>query len=115
MSIVVLDRVSKKYRLSRLGSKSIREELARMTKNLLPSSRGLAGSDEFFALKEVDIQIKRGETIGFIGPNGSGKSTLLKLLAKHYLSESEGRIEVNGSVASLIEVGAGFHPELDRT
>ena len=92
MSIVVLDRVSKKYRLSRLGSKSIREELARVTKNLLPSSRGLAGSDEFFALKEVDIQIKRGETIGFIGPNGSGKSTLLKLLAK-IIYPSEGRIE----------------------
>ena len=111
MSIVVSDRVSKKYRLSRLGSKSIREELSRVTKNLLPSSRGLAGTDEFFALKEVDLEIKRGETIGFIGPNGSGKSTLLKLLAR-IIYPSEGKIEVNGSVASLIEVGAGFHPEL---
>lgn len=111
MSIVVFDRVSKKYRLSRLGSKSIREELARMTKNLLPSSRGQAGSDEFYALKEIDLAIERGETVGFIGPNGSGKSTLLKLLAR-IIYPNEGKISVGGSVASLIEVGAGFHPEL---
>jgi ABC-type polysaccharide/polyol phosphate transport system ATPase subunit len=111
MSIVVLDKVSKKYRLSRLGSKSIREEMARMMKNLLPSSRGLAGSDEFYALKEVDLAIERGETVGFIGPNGSGKSTLLKLLAR-IIYPNEGKIMVGGSVASLIEVGAGFHPEL---
>lgn len=111
MSIVVLDKVSKTYRLSRLGSKSIREELGRMMKNLLPSSKGQAGSDEFYALKEVDLAIERGETIGFIGPNGSGKSTLLKLLAR-IIYPNEGRIMVGGSVASLIEVGAGFHPEL---
>jgi ABC-type polysaccharide/polyol phosphate transport system ATPase subunit len=111
MSIVVLDKVSKKYRLSRLGSKSIREEVARMMKNLLPSSRGQAGSDEFYAVKEVDLAVERGETIGFIGPNGSGKSTLLKLLAR-IIYPNEGKIMVGGSVASLIEVGAGFHPEL---
>ena len=111
MSIVVLDKVSKKYRLSRLGSKSIREELGRLTKNLLPSSRGQSGSDEFFALKEVDLAIERGETVGFIGANGSGKSTLLKLLAR-IIYPSEGKLTVGGSVASLIEVGAGFHPEL---
>ncbi len=111
MSIVVFDKVSKKYRLSRLGSKSIREELARMTKNLLPSSRGQAGSDEFYALKEIDLAIERGETVGFIGPNGSGKSTFLKLLAR-IIYPNEGKISVGGSVASLIEVGAGFHPEL---
>ncbi|HEX4947043.1 MAG TPA: ABC transporter ATP-binding protein [Blastocatellia bacterium] len=111
MSIVVLDKVSKKYRLSRLGSKSIREEMARMMKNLLPSSRGLAGSDEFYALKEVNLAIERGETVGFIGANGSGKSTLLKLLAR-IIYPNEGKIMVGGSVASLIEVGAGFHPEL---
>lgn len=111
MSIVVLDQVSKKYRLSRLGSKSIREELGRMMKNMLPSSRGQAGSDEFYALKEVNLAIERGETVGFIGPNGSGKSTLLKLLAR-IIYPNEGKIMVGGSVASLIEVGAGFHPEL---
>ncbi len=111
MSIVVLDKVSKTYRLSRLGSKSIREELARMMKNLLPSSKGQAGSDEFYALKEVDLAIERGETVGFIGPNGSGKSTLLKLLAR-IIYPNHGKIMVSGSVASLIEVGAGFHPEL---
>ncbi len=111
MSIVVLDKVSKTYRLSRLGSKSIREEMARMMKNLLPSSKGQAGSDEFYALKEVDLAIERGETVGFIGPNGSGKSTLLKLLAR-IIYPNHGKIMVSGSVASLIEVGAGFHPEL---
>ncbi|MFN7928762.1 MAG: ABC transporter ATP-binding protein [Blastocatellia bacterium] len=111
MSIVVLDQVSKKYRLSRLGSKSIREEFGRMMKNMLPSARGQAGSDEFYALKEVSLAVERGETVGFIGPNGSGKSTLLKLLAR-IIYPNEGKIMVGGSVASLIEVGAGFHPEL---
>lgn len=111
MSIVVLDKVSKTYRLSRLGSKSIREELGRMMKNLLPSAKGQAGSDEFYALKDVNLAIERGETVGFIGPNGSGKSTLLKLLAR-IIYPNQGKIMVSGSVASLIEVGAGFHPEL---
>lgn len=106
MNIITLDKVSKRYRLSRLGAKSLREELARV---FTPSGRGV--QEDFYALREVSLEIEQGEAVGFIGPNGSGKSTILKLLAR-IVYPTKGKITVCGSVASLIEVGAGFHPEL---
>ncbi len=112
MKIVTVDHLSKRYRLSRLGSKSIREELARFGQRLAQGTRAGDGStDEFYALREVSLEVEQGETVGFIGPNGSGKSTILKLLAR-IIYPTSGKLVVRGSVASLIEVGAGFHPEL---
>jgi ABC-type polysaccharide/polyol phosphate transport system ATPase subunit len=111
MKIITLDHISKRYRLSRLGSKSIREELVRSARRWWPGQRSVEGSDEFYALRDVSLEIEPGETVGFIGPNGSGKSTILKLLAR-IIYPTRGQIAVRGSVASLIEVGAGFHPEL---
>src|SRR5437867_2608038 len=112
MKIITLDHVSKRYRLSRLGSKSIREELVRLGQRLVPSAKsGREESDEFYALRDVSFEVEQGETVGFIGPNGSGKSTILKLLAR-IIYPTRGKVGVFGSVASLIEVGAGFHPEL---
>src|SRR6266516_860511 len=113
MKIITLDRVSKRYRLSRLGSKSIREELARSVRRLVPGKADgpKAETDEFFALCDVSFDVEQGETVGFIGPNGSGKSTILKLLA-HITYPTSGSLRLHGSVASMIEVGAGFHPEL---
>jgi len=67
--------------------------------------------DEFWALKNIDMDVKKGETIGIIGENGSGKSTLLKLMAK-ILYPDEGYLHTEGKIAALIEVGAGFHAEL---
>ena len=65
----------------------------------------------FWALQDINLEIKRGETVGIMGPNGSGKSTLLKLIAG--VSEpSQGTISTIGRLAPLIELGAGFHPEL---
>jgi len=66
---------------------------------------------EFWALRNIDLQIDKGDIIGVIGKNGAGKSTLLKVLSK-ITKPTEGRIEITGRIASLLEVGTGFHPEL---
>ena len=68
-------------------------------------------TDHFTALDDVSFAIEQGETVGIIGSNGAGKSTIMKLLA-HITYPTSGKITVLGSVASLIELGAGFHPEL---
>jgi ABC-type polysaccharide/polyol phosphate transport system ATPase subunit len=67
--------------------------------------------EDFHALKGISLQVRRGEMVGVIGRNGSGKSTVLKIIAGVYVPTS-GRVEVHGKVAALIELGAGFHPEL---
>jgi ABC-type polysaccharide/polyol phosphate transport system ATPase subunit len=67
--------------------------------------------DEFWALRNVSFEVRKGEVLGIIGSNGSGKSTLLRTLARIYFPD-EGEIEIRGRVSSLISLGAGFHPEL---
>jgi len=107
---IELHNVSKKYRLRRgWYVTSLGNEIARLSARML--GRRVPPREEFWALKDVSLEIKRGDTIGFVGVNGAGKSTLLKILSKVTVP-TRGTLTVRGRVGALIEVGAGFHPEL---
>lgn len=91
---------------------SLRDLIPAMTKKLfLGSQHEELKEQEFWALKGVSFQARRGEALGVIGPNGAGKSTILKLLSG-IMRPNKGEIHVNGRLSALIEVGAGFHPDL---
>jgi ABC-2 type transport system ATP-binding protein len=100
-----------KITISDVGKLFYKQE-QKTLKEMLPALfTGKATAQTFWALRHINLNIQPGETVGIIGPNGSGKSTLLKLIAG-VSRPTEGIISVNGRIAPLIELGAGFHPEL---
>jgi lipopolysaccharide transport system ATP-binding protein len=102
-STIVVDHVSKEFRLHRDRAHSVKELITRRDRN--------SGADRFQALNDVSLEIPRGSMYALVGHNGSGKSTLLRCIASIYKPTS-GSVRVDGRISTLLELGAGFHPDL---
>jgi ABC-type polysaccharide/polyol phosphate transport system ATPase subunit len=88
-----------------------REKHDTLKEHFIAKTRGKAWVDEFYALRDISFAVKRGDSFAIVGSNGSGKSTMLKVISRIY-KPTAGKVEVNGSVAPMIELGAGFDPQL---
>lgn len=117
---IKIEHVSKEYRLGAIGGGTLRGDLqswwARRRGRGDPNAKigdrtDIKIGERFLALDDINLEIKKGEALGIIGHNGAGKSTLLKLLSR-VTAPSKGTISLNGRIASMLEVGTGFHPEL---
>jgi lipopolysaccharide transport system ATP-binding protein len=120
MSIIQVENLAKKYLINHEGRvpyTTLRDTVSQRVKTIFSFPKRLTtnyiapSQEEFWALKNVNFDVKQGDRVGIIGRNGAGKSTLLKVLSR-ITEPSKGRVEITGRVASLLEVGTGFHPEL---
>lgn len=118
-NIIQFEHVTKEYRLGAIGGGTLRGDLQSLMArirgkedpNLRIGQSAYARNERFLALNDVSFSVKKGERVGIIGHNGAGKSTLLKLLSR-VTGPTKGTISYNGRIASMLEVGTGFHPEL---
>jgi lipopolysaccharide transport system ATP-binding protein len=120
-TVIQVQHLSKKYRLGEIGTGALSQDIERWWKMRVmgqedpflkvgnTSTAGTSGS--VYSLKDISFEIKQGEAVGIIGKNGAGKSTLLKLLSR-VTAPTSGHIRLKGRVASMLEIGTGFHPEL---
>jgi len=121
MTVISVENLSKSYTLGQIGTGTFSHDLAvwwaraRGKPNPLlrigETDHGNRVGEEIWALKDVSFQVQQGEVLGVIGKNGAGKSTLLKILSR-VTAPTSGEVKVKGRIASLLEVGTGFHPEL---
>ena len=115
--IIRVENLGKCYRIhheSRERYTALRDVISRKVKGLFQPSSHIpptSSDEDFWALKDVSFEVNQGDVVGIIGRNGAGKSTLLKILSR-ITEPTKGRITLNGRIASLLEVGTGFHPEL---
>lgn len=112
MPVISIDNVSKKYILNQKGSSTddFRDVVTKWSKNIF-SKKNRGTKEEFWALKDISFNVEQGDRLGLIGANGAGKSTLLKILSQ-ITAPTTGSVKIKGRMASLLEVGTGFHPEL---